>query len=88
MTTTKIFSVLDLSIMWLNVSILLGVNVRDEFGRTPLHWSCEKGHHDVVTYLVEHGADVMMQVWCCVISVLMSCRDMVIAGYSGFSRYI
>ncbi len=40
----------------------LGVNVRDEFGRTPLHWSCEKGHHEVSIYLVQHGADVMMQV--------------------------
>ena len=41
-----------------------GINVRDEFGRTPLHWSCEKGHMEVVSFLMEHGADVRLQDGC------------------------
>lgn len=48
----------DLSI----VEKLLGadpksVDVRDENGRTPLHWACQSGHTPVVKYLLEHGAD-------------------------------
>ena len=38
--------------------------MRDEFGRTPLHWSCEKGHMEVVSFLVEHGGDVKLQDGC------------------------
>ncbi len=41
-----------------------GINVRDEFGRTPLHWSCEKGHTELATALVEAGADVRLQDAC------------------------
>lgn len=28
-------------------------------GRTPLHSACEKGHVDVVDFLLGHGADVL-----------------------------
>ena len=34
------------------------INARDGYGRTPLHWSCEEGHHEVVEYLCEMGADI------------------------------
>ena len=30
-------------------------DVRDEYGRFPLHLACEVGHKDVVEYLVEKG---------------------------------
>ena len=30
-------------------------------GRTPLHYSAENGHVDVVKYLVDHGADMNIQ---------------------------
>ncbi len=34
------------------------VKAAENDGRTPLHWAAEKGHLDVVKYLVEKGADV------------------------------
>ena len=34
------------------------MNVKDAFGRTPLHIAAEKGYGDVVMFLVENGADV------------------------------
>ena len=34
------------------------VNVRDESGRTPLHWACRGVHAEVVEFLAERGADV------------------------------
>ncbi len=36
------------------------VEAANKYGKTPLHWAAEKGHWDVVKYLVEEkGADVM-----------------------------
>ncbi|SPQ23476.1 8f130bd3-c285-4eb8-adf4-5f175b419792 [Thermothielavioides terrestris] len=34
------------------------VDVRDGYGRTPLHWAAESGNADVVRLLVEAGADL------------------------------
>lgn len=34
------------------------VNVKNDFGVTPLHYACEEGHIDVVDFLIAHGADV------------------------------
>ena len=34
------------------------VNLKDENGRTPLHWACRGVHPEVLKYLVEKGADV------------------------------
>jgi glyoxylase-like metal-dependent hydrolase (beta-lactamase superfamily II) len=34
------------------------VNVKDETGRTPLHWACRGVHMEVLQYLIENGADV------------------------------
>ncbi|GMI03139.1 hypothetical protein TrLO_g2499 [Triparma laevis f. longispina] len=34
------------------------VNEKDERGSTPLVWACRNGHLEVVTYLIEHGAEV------------------------------
>ena len=34
------------------------VNVRDNIGRTPLHWACWGGHTDVARMLLTSGADV------------------------------
>ena len=35
-----------------------GIEAKDQFGRTPLHWSCDNGHVQVVKELLEHGADI------------------------------
>jgi hypothetical protein len=34
------------------------VNVKDNCGRTPLHWACNWGHLQIVNELVDHGADI------------------------------
>jgi ankyrin repeat protein len=34
------------------------VNVKDETGRTPLHWAARGVHFEILKYLVEKGADV------------------------------
>jgi ankyrin repeat protein len=34
------------------------VNGHNDYGNTPLHWACVKGHAYVVKELVDHGADV------------------------------
>ena len=34
------------------------VDVRDNSGKTPLHWACMGVHKDVVKYLVDQGSDV------------------------------
>lgn len=33
------------------------VNVRDEYGKTPLHYAAEHGHSQTSASLIEHGAD-------------------------------
>ena len=33
------------------------VNLKDEWGRTALHWAVEKENLEMVKYLVENGAD-------------------------------
>ena len=30
-------------------------------GRTPLHWSAQNGHVDVLGYLLDHRADINIQ---------------------------
>lgn len=37
---------------------VIQVNDTDSEGMTMLMWACDRGHLDVVRYLVEHGADV------------------------------
>jgi hypothetical protein len=41
------------------------VNLTDSFGRTPLHLACENTesneHHDCISYLLAHGADLSIQ---------------------------
>lgn len=39
----------------LNIS---NVNMTDDEGWTPLHYAAEHGHNDIITLLIEHGADV------------------------------
>lgn len=34
------------------------INIKDEAGRTPLHWAARGVHYDILKYLVEKGADV------------------------------
>jgi len=36
------------------------VNARDANGFTPLHWAASRGYNDVIYYLVDRGADVMV----------------------------
>lgn len=36
----------------------LSVHQRGWIGDTPLHWPCHNGHTDVVTLLLDHGADI------------------------------
>lgn len=33
------------------------LNAQNSFGNTPLHWAAERGHIDIVKYLVSSGAD-------------------------------
>lgn len=37
---------------------VIQVNDVDESGMTMLMWACDRGHLDVIKYLIEHGADV------------------------------
>ncbi|XP_055964127.1 acyl-CoA-binding domain-containing protein 6 [Sorex fumeus] len=37
------------------------VNVKDEEGRTLLHWACDRGHKELVTILLQHRADIHCQ---------------------------
>jgi ankyrin repeat protein len=34
------------------------VNVKDDFGSTPLHWAAMRGHREVFMFLIDKGADV------------------------------
>lgn len=36
----------------------LSVHQRGWIGDTPLHWPCHNGHTDIVTMLLDHGADI------------------------------
>ncbi|THZ97806.1 ankyrin [Aureobasidium pullulans] len=35
----------------------VNVDVRDSYGRTPLHWACKNGHYSTMSTLLELGAD-------------------------------
>ncbi|XP_050162807.1 acyl-CoA-binding domain-containing protein 6 isoform X2 [Myiozetetes cayanensis] len=37
------------------------VNVTDEEGRALLHWACDRGHKELVSVLLQHAADVNIQ---------------------------
>ncbi|TEY41047.1 hypothetical protein BOTCAL_0405g00050 [Botryotinia calthae] len=37
------------------------VNARDDLGRTPLHCACLKGNENIINYLLDANADVLMQ---------------------------
>ncbi|XP_069497552.1 acyl-CoA-binding domain-containing protein 6 [Ambystoma mexicanum] len=39
----------------------IDVNVKDEEGRTLLHWACDRGHHELVSVLLQHKADINSQ---------------------------
>nr|XP_033772679.1 acyl-CoA-binding domain-containing protein 6 [Geotrypetes seraphini] len=43
------------------LSKVVDVNVKDEEGRTLLHWACDRGHKDLVWVLLQHKADVNSQ---------------------------
>jgi len=34
------------------------VNAIDSIGSTPLHWACQKGHVEMIEYLIKHKAKV------------------------------
>ncbi|XP_038419429.1 acyl-CoA-binding domain-containing protein 6 isoform X5 [Canis lupus baileyi] len=38
------------------------VNMKDEEGRTLLHWACDRGHKELVTVLLRYKADINCQV--------------------------
>jgi hypothetical protein len=40
-----------------NVPTASTVNWKDEEGRTPLMWACDRGHQDLVSLLLTSGAD-------------------------------
>jgi len=40
------------------------VQVRDKDGMTPLHWASDRGHVEIVQFLLSHGADVNLQDHC------------------------
>ncbi|KAJ1171946.1 hypothetical protein NDU88_003803 [Pleurodeles waltl] len=39
----------------------IDVNLKDEEGRTLLHWACDRGHHELVSVLLQHKADINRQ---------------------------
>ena len=34
------------------------IHSRDSYGKTPLHWACQKGHTDIALLLLDRGADI------------------------------
>jgi ankyrin repeat protein len=40
------------------LSVGADVNAKNNYGETPLHWACGRGHVQVVIELREHGADI------------------------------
>lgn len=44
--------------MILGAQYILWQLCRTQDSRTPLHWAASSGHLDVVTYLLENGAEV------------------------------
>ncbi|XP_040302425.1 acyl-CoA-binding domain-containing protein 6 isoform X5 [Herpailurus yagouaroundi] len=46
----------------------MDVNMKDEEGRTLLHWACDRGHKELVTVLLQYRADINCQesLSCCV----------------------
>ena len=34
------------------------VNVKNDFGPTPLHWAADEGHKEIVELLIANGANV------------------------------
>ncbi|XP_078115110.1 acyl-CoA-binding domain-containing protein 6 [Sander vitreus] len=43
------------------ISQKVDVNTKDEEGRALLHWSCDRGHKELVSVLLEHKADINSQ---------------------------
>merc|ERR1712110_1238667 len=39
----------------------VNVNAKNEYGETPLHWACQHGNTNIVTFLLAHGAQVDCQ---------------------------
>lgn len=39
----------------------MDVNMKDEEGRTLLHWACDRGHKELVTVLLQYKADINCQ---------------------------
>ncbi|XP_070240941.1 acyl-CoA-binding domain-containing protein 6 isoform X3 [Bos mutus] len=39
----------------------MDVNMKDEEGRTLLHWACDRGHKELVTVLLQYRADINCQ---------------------------
>ncbi len=50
----------DLEVAKLCIKAGQSPNMRDELGNTPLHIAMKKGHGDIVTLLLENGADIML----------------------------
>ncbi|AFZ10868.1 Ankyrin (plasmid) [Oscillatoria nigro-viridis PCC 7112] len=48
----------DIDTVRLHLDQGIDVNIRDEFGKTPLYWAADRGKKNVVEMLIANGADV------------------------------
>ncbi|KAK8798823.1 hypothetical protein WA158_007907 [Blastocystis sp. Blastoise] len=52
------------------------LNLKDETGKTALHWACDRGHEDIVDLLLEHPIDVNIKDndGCTALSLALTCE--------------